>query len=123
MEIFFIVLVTLCTLGSQLLIKAAVTKLDLGLLDGHKMAFLFDAVTSPQIMGAILLQGTGFLLWIFVVSRMKLGVAFAISGGIFYLLIAASSWWLYGERLTSTQWVGLACVSLGVVLVNLGSAS
>ena len=66
----------------------------------------------------------GFIVWVVVVSRVKLGVAFAISGGTFYLLLAALTWLLYGERLTLGQWAGLALISSGVLMVSLmGSGS
>lgn len=123
LEIIFILLVTCCTLGSQLLLKRGVSTLDMSLLASHKLAFLLQAVTSPYVLTAIAIQGCGFLLWILVVSRIKLGVAFAISGSFFYLLIAFSSWLLYGERISAMQWAGLTLISIGVALMNLGSAA
>jgi small multidrug resistance pump/undecaprenyl phosphate-alpha-L-ara4N flippase subunit ArnE len=95
----------------------------MSLLASHKLAFLLQAVTSPYVLTAIAIQGCGFLLWILVVSRIKLGVAFAISGSFFYLLIAFSSWLLYGERISAMQWAGLTLISIGVALMNLGSAA
>jgi drug/metabolite transporter (DMT)-like permease len=49
-------------------------------------------------------------------------VAFAVSGSFFYLLMAAASWFLFGERLTSTQWIGLVLISAGVLMVTHGTA-
>ncbi len=74
------------------------------------------AVLSPSIIGAVAIQGVGFLVWVVVVSRMKLGIAFAISGAFFYLFIALSSWLIYGEKLSVLQWGGLAMISCGDVL-------
>ncbi|CAG9180234.1 DMT family transporter [Cupriavidus pinatubonensis] len=123
LEMFFILLVTLCTLSSQLILKRGVATLDMSLLGSHKLAFLLQAIASPYVLVAIGIQGCGFLLWILVVSRVKLGVAFAISGSFFYLLIAFSSWLLYGERISPLQWAGLILISVGVALLNLGSAA
>ena len=61
----------------------------------------------------------GFVVWVVVVSRVKLGVAFAISGAFFYLLMAAVTWLLYGERLTLWQWAGIALISTGVLMVSM----
>jgi multidrug transporter EmrE-like cation transporter len=80
--------------------------------------FILAAISSPYVLTAILLQGIGFMLWIFVLSKMKLGLAFATSGAFFYILIALSSWYLYGEELSIPQWVGLALISLGVILIS-----
>ena len=46
-------------------------------------------------------------------------VAFAISGAFFYLLMAAVTWLLYGERLTLWQWAGIALISTGVLMVSM----
>lgn len=117
-EIFMIVFVTCSTLGSQLLVKHAVMKLAQRVPELHGPSWLVTAVTSPEILLAVAVQGVGFIVWVVVVSRIKLGVAFAISGSFFYLLIALSSWLLYGERLSAGQWGGLALVSLGVLLLT-----
>ena len=70
-------------------------------------------------MLAIAVQAVGFVVWVVVVSRVKLGVAFAISGAFFYLLMAAVTWLLYGERLTLWQWAGIALISTGVLMVSM----
>ncbi|MDR7194154.1 hypothetical protein [Luteimonas terrae] len=118
-EILMIVFVTCSTLGSQLLVKRAVTQIAQREPVPQGLQWLITACLSPEVIAAIAIQGLGFLTWVVVVSRVKLGVAFAISGSFFYLLIALSSWWLYGERLASLQWVGLMLVSVGVLMMTL----
>lgn len=118
MEIIAIVIVTLMTLGSQLLLKKAVSVLG-PLMQTDKVAFLFAAIQSPYVLSAIAMQGFGFVLWMFVLSRIKLGVAFALSGAFFYFLIAISSWYFYGERLSYQQWIGLFLISAGVIVMNI----
>lgn len=120
-EIPMIIFVTLSTLVSQLLVKNGVNLIaarDPG-LKGVK--WLMAAVLSPSIIGAVAIQGVGFLVWVVVVSRMKLGIAFAISGAFFYLFIALSSWMIYGEKLSVLQWGGLAMISCGVLLMVVDS--
>ena len=112
-----IVLVTCMTLGSQLLLKKAISVIG-PLMQSDKIAFLLAAFTSPYVILAIAMQGFGFILWMFVLSRMKLGIAFGLSGAFFYLLIALSSWYLYGERLSTQQWGGLLLISSGVLLMT-----
>lgn len=118
-EILMIMLVTSATLGGQLLIKQAVTTLATRTPALHGVEWLVAALLSPQVIVAIILQGAGFLLWVVVVSRVKLGVAFALSGAFFYILLALLSWWLFGERLGTAQWIGLALISAGVLTMSL----
>ncbi|MFD0739051.1 hypothetical protein ACFQZQ_07130 [Lysobacter koreensis] len=116
-EIPMIVFVTLATMASQLLVKNGVNTIAARAPDLKGMQWLMAAVLSPSIIAAVMIQGVGFLVWVVVVSRMKLGVAFAISGAFFYLFIALASWLIYGEKLSVLQWGGLAMISIGVVLM------
>lgn len=117
-EILMILFVTCATLGSQLLIKRTVAQLAARTPAPTGMDWLLAALVSPSVIAAIAVQGIGFIVWVIVVSRVKLGVAFAISGGSFYLLMAAATWLLYGERLNPWQWAGIALISTGVVMVS-----
>ena len=123
-ETLMILFVTCATLGSQLLIKHAVIDVAARSPGLKGSDWLIAAVMSPYIIAAIVLQGVGFLVWVAVVSRVKLGVAFGMSGAFFYILLAAVSWWLYGERLAPMQWAGLAFITAGVLMVSaLGRAA
>jgi len=118
-EILLILFVTCSTLGSQLLIKRAVGQIATRGLELGKLDWFIAVATSVPVILAVLIQGVGFLVWIVVVSRVKLGVAFGISGAFFYVLMAAASWYFYGEKLIPAQWVGLALISSGVLLVTI----
>ena len=120
-EILMIAFVTLSTLASQLLVKNGVNALAERTPDLKGVQWLVAAVLSPSIIAAVAIQGVGFLMWVVVVSRMKLGIAFAISGAFFYLLIALASWFFYGEKLSPLQWGGLVMISGGVVLMLLNA--
>ncbi|WP_078759386.1 EamA family transporter [Novilysobacter spongiicola] len=119
-----IVFVTCCTLGSQLLVKYSVNRIAGRESVPSGVDWLLAAMTSPGVIGAILIQGIGFTVWVVVVSRVKLGVAFAISGAFFYILVALASWYFYGERLAPLQWMGIVLVSVGVLMISmLGKAA
>lgn len=116
-EILMIVTVATCTIGSQVLLKHGISRLQIRDPGMDFLGWLWGVATSPSVIAAVALQGFGFLLWIVVITRVKLGVAFAISGATFYLLMAAVGWLVYGERLGLTQWGGLVLISCGVVLM------
>lgn len=118
MTVYLLVLITtLCTIGGQLILKRAMVTLK-PLQSQGVLEFLFGAALSPLVWAALMLQVLGYVAWMFVISREKLSVAFALSGSTFYLLMAAASWFFYGERLVPLQWLGLALISVGVVLVT-----
>lgn len=116
-EIPMIMFVTLSTMASQLLVKNGVNTIATRWPDLKGLQWLIAAVLSPSIIAAVAIQGVGFLVWVVVVSRMKLGIAFAISGAFFYVFIALASWLIYGEKLSLLQWVALVMISCGVVLM------
>ena len=71
------------------------------------------------VLLGVFLQIFGFILWLFVLMRANLGYAFGISGAFFYILLPILSWWLYGERLSPVQWVGMALLCLAVFCITI----
>ena len=115
-SISIILFVTVNTIASQLILKYGITRIQ-DSADQH-VQFLLKAVLSPYIWLAVSLQGVGYIAWWFVVAKMKLGIAFAISGAFFYILMAAASWFFYKESLNQFQWAGIILVSAGVILLT-----
>lgn len=118
-----ILIVTCCTLGSQLILKSGVSGITAILRNDGIVSFLIAAATSPKVIGALTLQGLGYVVWLFVLTQERLSVAFAISGSFFYLAMAAASWFFFDERLTLLQWTGLVLISAGVLIVSFGGSS
>lgn len=82
--------------------------------------FIMHAAFVPLTWLALVIQVAGYVIWLFVLSREKMAVAFAISGSIFYIITALASWHFFSERLTIAQWIGLMLISLGVFIVTQG---
>lgn len=117
--VLLVLLVTLITIGSQLILKRGIGDISSVLRQDGAFAFVLAAATSPVVIAALALQGMGYVVWWFVISQERLSVAFAISGSLFYLVMAAASWLMYGERLNLPQWIGLCLITAGVLLVTL----
>ena len=114
-----IVAVSINAVLGQLLLKRGVAALGGTAALAMLPKFILGAVRSPWICAAIAVQGFGYFLWMIVVSRVKLGVATASVGGVFYLLLALAAWGFYGEALTTLQWLGIVLITIGVVCVSL----
>ena len=112
-----IIVVTLCMVASQLLLKRAVDDIGAPGALSQLGPFFLRAALSPWLLSAVVLQVTGFGLWLIVIAREKLGVAVAVSGSAFYVLTALLAWALYDERLTAWQWAGMALITVGVVMM------
>lgn len=118
MATYLLILVTvICTIGGQLILKRAVDALK-PLLASGPVDFLMGAAVSPLVIAALCLQVLGYVSWLFVLTREKLSIAFALSGSTLYVLTALASWFFYNERLSGWQWLGFILISAGVALVT-----
>jgi drug/metabolite transporter (DMT)-like permease len=106
---------------SQLTLRRALNVLGSPARLSELPRFIGSAALSPWIYASITLQILSYVIWMLIVSREKLGVATASVGAGFYILMALSAWFVYGETLSLLQWAGIVLVTLGVVCISLGS--
>lgn len=118
---FLIAAVTINAVLGQLLLKHALA--TLGGREALTMTprFFWGAATSPWVVGSLLVQLLGYILWAVLISREKLGVATASVGAGFYILVPLCAWALYGESLTNLQWFGISMITIGVTCVSLNT--
>jgi drug/metabolite transporter (DMT)-like permease len=114
------VAVTVNAVISQLLLRRALNQLGSPASLSGLPRFIGNAALSPWVYASVTLQILGYVLWMLVVSRAKLGVATASIGAGFYILMALSAWLVYGETLSLLQWMGIVLVTLGVVCISMG---
>ena len=117
-----IIIVTINAVFGQLLLKYALSTLERRPAFDALPKFILEAATSPWIYASLAVQGLGYLLWILVISREKIGVASASVGAGFYILMPLCAWALFGESLNNWQWLGISIITVGVVVVGLGAA-
>jgi drug/metabolite transporter (DMT)-like permease len=105
---------------SQLVLRRALNELGSPSSLSGLPRFIGSAALSPWIYASVSLQVLGYVMWMLIVSREKLGVATASIGAGFYTLMALSAWLVYGETLSALQWIGILLVTMGVVCISLG---
>ncbi len=107
-----------CTVVAQLLLKRVLTSATVQAAMSQGLPKIALAVASmPLAWLALCIQGAGYVVWLAVLSKEKMAIAFAISGSFFYLLVSFAAWALFSEALNTLQWVGITLISLGVLLV------
>jgi drug/metabolite transporter (DMT)-like permease len=117
-----IVAVTINAVLGQLILKHAIRMLGGRGALTSTWKFISDAAASPWIYASVVVQGLGYVLWMILVSREKIGVATASVGAGFYILMPLCAWAIYGESLTTVQWFGISLITIGVTCVSLGIA-
>lgn len=115
-----IIAVTVNAVLGQLLLKRALATLGGRAALATLPKFLSDAVASPWMYASLAIQVFGYILWMVLISRVKLGVASASVGAGFYILMPLCAWVAFGESLTNVQWFGIVCITIGVTCVSLG---
>ncbi len=106
------------TVLAQLLFKKGM--MILGELD-FSLANILSVI--PNIFkNAYLLLGTiffgiAFLLWFFVLSKLKLNIAYPISTSVNLGLVALGSWLFFRESLSLLQIFGVVLIVSGIFLI------
>ena len=93
----------------QLLIK-------MGTLEMKEVRSLHD-LFNLKLLSGVGLFGLSFLTWIFIVSRSKLSYAFPFAVGLGYIGVVALSVLVLKEKATFWQFVGMALIWVGVLLM------
>jgi drug/metabolite transporter (DMT)-like permease len=96
----------------QFLIKLGAEHLH----DAGMQAWLWQALSSPWILIAIAVEIVGFFIWMNVLAEVDLSRAFPLTG-ISYVLIVASGWFVFGERVVALQMIGSGLILTGVWLI------
>ena len=117
-----IIAVTANAVLGQLFLKRALISIGGRPAFASMPKFIAAALASPWIYASLAIQAVGYLLWMMLISREKLGIATASVGAGFYLLMPLCAWAVYGESLTNLQWLGIGLLTIGIAFVGMGNA-
>jgi len=99
----------------QVLLKKGINEVAIA----HPPLFnlIIQSLLNPPVIAGFLLYGISAILWIIVLSRVDLSVAYpTISVG--YVLILLFSWFYLKEPLNWGRVVGVLLISAGVILLG-----
>lgn len=66
---------------------------------------------------SLLCLGSAMLLWLSVLQRVPVGVAYPMLS-LNFILVTLAARWLWHETITSRQWLGVALIVLGVLVLG-----
>ena len=106
--------------GGQLLLKAGAAKSGRAVAgNGADLAGWFQLLTEPLVFGGIAMWIASTLTYLLVLSRTQLSFAYGFVS-ISYLLVPLLSQFVFGERIPTTRWAGMAIILVGV-MITVGS--
>lgn len=114
------VLVT-CILGTlgQLALKSGMNDIGrIGLASLYKIqTILMKVATSPKIWIGLFIYVLGTIVWLVILSRVDLSLAYPLLSMNFILVVLAA-WLFLGESLTATRILGIIIICSGIVVLK-----
>lgn len=109
--------------AANLMIKIGSTKVETagGFLANGVAGAVRTLLTTPVLLAGIICFGLNVFLYMFALQSKALKISIAypvmVGGGYAIIALTAAFWPSLRERLTPGQWVGVALVLAGVVLI------
>lgn len=111
MTLVLILLVSALTCVGQLCQKRAAQNWS-----GRPLRWI-QKLRDPWLLAGLLALGLALLLWLLVLRQVPLHSAYPMLGLNFVLVAIAARFWL-GESSRPRDWLGIACIVLGVALLG-----
>jgi multidrug transporter EmrE-like cation transporter len=104
------------TIIGQLFLKKATLDQRFTFDPSNLLSTILSLALNPYLIAWILSSGISAALWIVVVSRFELSFAFPVSTTLTFILILIFSWWLFGEAMSLSRWIGIGLMCVGIFL-------
>ena len=115
-----IALTDLCDTVSQLILKSSINSLDRHINSLKKVfRLIWQLLKTFRIWLGFLLSLVSLSIWLFVLSKTELNLAFSLDS-MRYIMIAFASVIFLKEKVGATRWLGIMCVAAGIFLVAIG---
>ena len=74
-------------------------------------------LTSPWLLLAFGSMGAGLLLWLLLLQRMPVGLAYPMLS-LNFVFVTLAARWLFHETVDARHWAGVALIMAGVALLG-----
>lgn len=103
--------------GAQLLLKAGTNALGvITLTRDNWWDTLWKMATQQYFVAGVMFYVVSLLVWIMGLSRVPVSVAYPMLS-LGYVINAVAAYYLFGESVTVTRWLGIGFIIVGVWLV------
>ena len=118
-QVFLLLLFSILTTASaQICFKRGMIDFgSLGFSTSNLLYLIPRIFQNLWLMSGIFLFGLSFLLWLFIISKLQLNVAYPIAISCEVTLVTIASWLLFKEYLSPIQILGIAVIITGIFLL------
>ncbi len=81
------------------------------------MSTIKHYLTSWPLLLGIVLFAINILAYTQALSKIPISVAYPIMAGTGFAIISAAGYFLFSEKLSSIQIIGIVCILIGIILV------
>lgn len=112
--IYLLFILDICfSVAAQLLLRVGARRLS----GDFSLALIPEILRNRYLLGGMTLFGMSFFLYVFVLSRLQINVAYPVAAGTGLVLITAFSYFFLNEFLTVRQVTGIGAIAAGIFLV------
>jgi len=106
---------------AQIILRFGMTgervKYVLNSTDESGLNTIFTILTNPYIISGLLLYAFGAVMWLFVLGKLEVSMAYPYVG-LGFILTMIFGWGLLGESISLVRMCGTLLIALGVVLIS-----
>lgn len=103
---------------AQLFLKTGMSRVKMG--DGiESFSAALQAIPNPMVLTGFLLYGVSSILWLVILKRAPLSMAYPMIS-LSYVLVVSLSALILREKITSLTVLGLIFICCGVTLIGIG---
>lgn len=106
--------IILMSLGQILFKQAALFMNGMG-----EETFIGKYAYNPWLWFAVVVYGIATLLWVYILTSVKLNVAYPIMIGLSYVMTLGGAYYFFGESFEIRKVVGIVFIFFGVAIVSL----
>jgi len=120
--IFLIILTSICDTINQLFLKSAINSLKASLSANiiKILRFIIRLVLIPRVWISFFFSVLSLCIWLFVLSKIDLNLAFSLDS-MHYIFIAFASSAFLKEKVGFKRWLGTISIIIGIIFVSLTS--
>jgi len=115
--IVLLALSVICDVSGQICFKHGVDNLPQGTGGFQFLDFWRSAVVAPWLWLGIAIYGLELVIWLNILARAPLSLAFPL-GSLNFCGVVLASRLLLGERVPSRRWLGAGLITVGVAIVG-----
>ncbi len=109
-----ILLNTLFLVCGQFMWKVGIQHNETGFRSLRGVILLF---ASPYVLVGLVMYGFATVLWLFILSRVELSLAYPIQS-LAYIIAVFGAYWLFNEPLSVAKIVGCLLILAGVIFIG-----